>query len=272
MDVVEAHRRVTGARARVVTYLEEVIREREALMARGRRARSRAVQRALAERIAQTLRQERQWARLLLLLDRLLAVLGMYLYAREMQDRGTLRQLQRVDWDVILRQVESTVIARADTQIRLNALLDALGAPSLPSVHRTVPARPLGEEIALVKSVPDGDGLILADGRRVRYIGIDAPEVWNRWRGGAEPFAREAKALNERLVAGKRVRLVRDIVDRDKYGRLLRYVYVGNVFVNAEMVRQGLARAFRVPPNEVHAALFERLEREARRQKRGMWR
>ncbi len=271
MDVVEVHRRVTRARARVITHLEEAIREREALMARGRRARSRAAQRALAERIVQTLRQERQWARLLLLLDRLLAALGMYLYAREMQDRATLRPLQRVDWDAVVRQVESIVTARADAQARLNALLDAMGAPSLPPAPRAVPARPPGEEMALVKSVPDGDGLLLADGRRVRYIGIDAPEVWNRWRGGTDPFAREAKTLNKRLVAGKWVRLVRDVVDRDKYGRLLRYVYVGDVFVNAEMVRQGLARAFRVPPNEVHAALFERLEREARRRRRGMW-
>ncbi len=269
MDVVEVHQRVMVARARVLAHLEETIREREALMARGARTPSRRLQAYLARRAIQLRRQERHWARWVLLLDRLLALLGQYLYAREMRDTPTLRTLRAVDWDTILRSVEAARAARADADASFSALLDAMGVPALP--NRAPPQPPAAVEVALVKSVPDGDGLVLADGRKVRYIGIDAPEIWNRWRGSTDAFAHEAKALNERLVKGKRVRLVRDIVDRDKYGRLLRYVYVGDVFVNAELVRQGLARAFRVPPNDTHATLFEQLEQEARRKKRGMW-
>lgn len=124
-----------------------------------------------------------------------------------------------------------------------------------------------------VSWVIDGDTVRVKIGDRtepVRYIGINAPEVSNPpqpW----EYAGREARDVNALLVARKKVRLELDAHDRDAYGRLLAYVYVGDMLVNAEMIRRGYANALTVPPNVKHEALFARLEREARQGKQGLW-
>jgi len=105
---------------------------------------------------------------------------------------------------------------------------------------------------------------------RVRYIGIDTPETKHPSRG-IEPYGPEATEANRRLVRGQMVRLEFDIQARDQYGRLLAYFYVGEVMVNAELVRQGCALLSTYPPNVTHEALFVRLQREAREAKRGLW-
>jgi micrococcal nuclease len=119
-----------------------------------------------------------------------------------------------------------------------------------------------------VVSITDGDTIRvrLASGReeRVRYIGIDTPE-----RGDC--FSRRATAVNARLVAGGEVRLERDADERDRYGRLLAYVYAGDVFVNRELVRRGVAQPLTVPPNVRHADEFRRLAERARREGSGLW-
>jgi endonuclease YncB( thermonuclease family) len=125
-------------------------------------------------------------------------------------------------------------------------------------------------EIALVRHVPDGDGLELADGRRVRYLGIDAPEVGGQ-HGHSQPWAEEAKAFNERLVLGREVRLVRDVSDVDPHGRLLRYVFCDGMFVNAQLLLAGLARLMIIPPDTRHAALLERCQAAAQQARVGMW-
>jgi len=81
----------------------------------------------------------------------------------------------------------------------------------------------------------------------------------------------EAKAVNVGLVEGQTVRLVKDVSETDRYGRLLRYVYVGDIFVNAELVRQGYANAATYPPDVAYADLFVQLEAEARAAGRGCW-
>ena len=101
---------------------------------------------------------------------------------------------------------------------------------------------------------------------RVRYIGVDTPE-----RTGGECYADEATAYNARLVAGRDVRLVLDAEERDRYGRLLAYVYADGVFVNAELVREGYAQPLTVPPNVRFEDRFARLARDARRAERGLW-
>ena len=131
------------------------------------------------------------------------------------------------------------------------------------------PARGPAVEWATVKRVPDGDGARLEDGRRVRYLGIDAPET--DYFGRTERYAEEAKALNHRLVVGKRVRLERDQSDTDPYDRLLRYVWVGDTFVNAELVQKGVAYALPVPPDTRHEALLSSLEEAAHHAGRGLW-
>ena len=125
---------------------------------------------------------------------------------------------------------------------------------------------------AQVVHVTDGDTVeVLLDGRTedVRYIGIDTPEVDPSI--GVECFGHQASELNARLVGGRRVRLVFDDELRDRYGRLLAYVYVGKLLVNAEIVRRGYARTLTIPPNTDRAALFARLERDAGRAGSGLW-
>jgi micrococcal nuclease len=89
---------------------------------------------------------------------------------------------------------------------------------------------------------------------------------------GEEPGGREAAEVNRRLVAGRLVRLELDVQARDRYGRLLAYVWVGDTMVNAELVRLGYAQVMTVPPNVRHQALFLALQRDARSAHRGLWR
>jgi micrococcal nuclease len=99
----------------------------------------------------------------------------------------------------------------------------------------------------------------------VRYLGIDSPEI-------DEFYYLEAKQMNAELLNGREVRMEKDITDKDKYGRLLRYVYAGDTFVNAEMVRQGCAWATAYPPDIKYLVYLDSLEKEARQLKRGLWR
>ena len=120
---------------------------------------------------------------------------------------------------------------------------------------------------ARVIEVIDGDTIVIEGGYRVRYIGIDAPEV----HPDLEAFGMEAWQANCQLVESKTVRLEKDTSETDRYDRLLRYVWVDNTMVNAEMVRQGMARARAYPPDTRYQNYLEQLEGEARETKRGMW-
>lgn len=121
--------------------------------------------------------------------------------------------------------------------------------------------------------VTDGDTIVVEiDGKRerIRLIGIDTPETKHS-RRGPEPLADEATdALREHL-GRHRLELRFDAEERDHYGRLLAYVYANDVFVNEAMVRDGWARALRVPPNVRHAKRFDRLAQDARRRRLGIW-
>ena len=119
-------------------------------------------------------------------------------------------------------------------------------------------------EQALVTSVIDGDTVELEDGRHVRYLGIDTPEL-------GEPYADEATARNKELVEGKTIELQRGDRDQDEYGRLLRYVYVDGVFVNAELIAQGYAKAYIFDPDERYSQVLVQLEQYAKMRQRGLW-
>lgn len=121
-----------------------------------------------------------------------------------------------------------------------------------------------GEYEVLVSRVIDGDTIEVLGGERIRYIGIDAPET-------GEYFAAEAVEKNRELVEGKRVRLESDVEDRDEYGRLLSYVWLDDIMVNAELVRLGCAYSYSLVPNVKYRQLFLQLEREARKLRRGLW-
>jgi len=119
-------------------------------------------------------------------------------------------------------------------------------------------------EEALVVRVIDGDTVELADGRRVRYLGIDTPEQ-------GEFYAAEATTTNRELVEGKLVELQQGNRDCDGYGRLLRYVYIDGIFVNAELVAQGYAIAYIFDPDEKYSQVLVRLEQYAKLRQRGLW-
>jgi micrococcal nuclease len=143
-------------------------------------------------------------------------------------------------------------------------------------VAATASAQPTGGPLlqGVVVRIVDGDTIhVQIDGRveKVRYIGVNTPEVHHPSRG-EEPGGREATAVNSGLVAGQPVRLELDVQLRDRYGRLLAYVWVGDVMVNAELVRRGYAQVMTIPPNVRYQELLLKLQREAREAGRGLWR
>jgi micrococcal nuclease len=157
-----------------------------------------------------------------------------------------------------------------ETLAALITILLAWWSPTTPS------AAPPTESTAEVVSVIDGDTIIVTlNGQEetVRYIGIDTSEP--RREGIPECGSREATEFNRALVAGKTVRLVADAEDRDRYDRLLRYVYVGEganeQFVNAELLRAGWAKTLTIPPNDSFASDFQRLATEAQSVPVGSW-
>jgi len=124
-----------------------------------------------------------------------------------------------------------------------------------------------------VVRIVDGDTIYvrLADRvEKIRYIGVNAPEIHHPLKG-QEPGGREAAAVNRHLVGGRHVRLELDVRTRDRYGRLLAYVWVGDTMINAELVREGYAQVMTVPPNVKYQELFVTLQREARHAGRGLW-
>ena len=126
------------------------------------------------------------------------------------------------------------------------------------------------KERYLVTHVIDGDTIQIEGGEKVRYIGIDTPETVHPSKA-IQCFGKEASRYNSELVMGKLVTLVKDISDTDKYGRLLRYVYIGDEFVNLTLVQNGYAYATSFPPDIAHAANFRRAENTAREAKKGLW-
>jgi micrococcal nuclease len=126
---------------------------------------------------------------------------------------------------------------------------------------------------AYVTRVVDGDTIeVRLDGRLedVRYIGVDTPETVKPGTP-VQCFGPRASSFDHRLVEHRRVRLVFGVERRDVYGRLLAYVYLGDRFVNAELVRRGLARTLTIPPNDRFATYLKRLEIAAARAGRGLW-
>jgi micrococcal nuclease len=176
----------------------------------------------------------------------------------------------------------------------MRALLISLVAlvacgPQVSLTHQapaTFPSEPGGFEAATVERAVDGDTIEVSvtgggdgPGRGsavageiydVRLIGIDSPESV-RPGTPVECFGKEAAAAAAALLEGESVRMVKDVEDKDRYGRLLRYVYLGDEMANARLVLNGYASAYTYPPNVRHADLLVSLQREARRSDLGLW-
>ncbi len=126
-----------------------------------------------------------------------------------------------------------------------------------------------------VQRVVDGDTIVVSapgGSERVRYIGIDTPESVAPGRP-VECYGPQASAANRRLVAGREVKVVPGAEPRDRYGRLLAYVYTdgGRRFVNARLVRSGAADTLAIEPNTEYAGELASLRRKAQAEGAGLW-
>ena len=136
--------------------------------------------------------------------------------------------------------------------------------PSTPIRNETN----IGE--VLVTRVIDGDTIQIEGGAKVRYIGIDTPETVDP-RTSVQCFGKEAAAKNRGLVEGKRVRFEKDVSETDKYGRLLRYVFIGETFVNETLVREGYAFSSPYPPDVKYQDVFDKAAKFAKANDKGLW-
>lgn len=116
----------------------------------------------------------------------------------------------------------------------------------------------------MVTEVIDGDTIVLSNGDRIRFIGMNTPEEGMYFYG-------EARDVLEIMILRKEVRLEKDISDSDQYGRKLRYVYCDGIFVNLEMVKRGFANIFTYPPDVKYTEEFLEAERYARENDLGLW-
>ncbi len=145
-------------------------------------------------------------------------------------------------------------------------VLPGCGIPTASDLDGAEPA-------ALVVRVVDGDTIqVRLSGKEVtvRYIGINTPESVDP-RRPAERFGKEAADRNRQLVQGKLVQLERDVSETDRFGRLLRYVWLDGTLVNAVLVQEGYARAVSYPPDVKYQERLREAERYARASKRGLW-
>ena len=129
-------------------------------------------------------------------------------------------------------------------------------------------------QIKVIEAI-DGDTVKLSGGRLLRYIGIDTPEVrikkGDKFVYDPQPFALDAKEFNRRLVEGKTARIEFDVEGKDRYGRMLGYLFIDDTLVNAKLVEAGLAVLYTKPPNVKYTDLFVSLQKEARKKKKGLW-
>src|SRR3989344_2433851 len=119
-------------------------------------------------------------------------------------------------------------------------------------------------ESAEVRFVVDGDSFELDTDERVRLIGADAPEH-------GELYYTDAREALKKLIEGRTVRLERDVSHCDPYGRLLRYAYIDDIFINERLAREGYVRVRTYPPDTLHQDILNSGETEARANKRGIW-
>jgi micrococcal nuclease len=135
-----------------------------------------------------------------------------------------------------------------------------------------------------VERVVDGDTLKLSGCQRVRLIGVDTPEVHESQKLTRDAsrsrkdvaaiigLGKKAAAFTRQLVEGKKIRLEYDVKKKDRYGRLLGYVYLEDgTFVNARIMEEGYGQVMTIPPNVKYADYFLKLQRQARESGKGLW-
>ena len=128
-----------------------------------------------------------------------------------------------------------------------------------------------GKSTGLVIRILDGDTVELKDGRKIRYLHVDTPEISRSENGKHECFGEEAKELNTQLVLDRVVNLEYDLNCYDRFDRTLAFVSVDNRMVNKILVERGYGELMIISPNNKYEEEFEILEEEARKVKAGIW-
>lgn len=146
---------------------------------------------------------------------------------------------------------------------------EVVGAQASP-INSSSPAASSNPQLLKVTKVVDGDTIQIEGGKTVRYIGIDTPETVDP-RRGVQCFGKEASSKNKELVLGKEVRLEKDVSETDRFGRLLRYVYVGELMINETLVKEGFAQASSYPPDVKYQEKFRAAQEDAQKNKKGLW-
>ncbi len=166
-----------------------------------------------------------------------------------------------------------TLSRRPIAPVPIATIASAPTSSPSPTPMPTSSATPSRFVEAQVVGIVDGDTIRVSLGGQeysVRYIGMDCPEIEHPDEP-AQPWGPEASAANATLVAGRIVRLEKDVSETDTHDRLLRYVYIGDVMVDRELVRLGLARAKAYPPDTTHQPELIAAENEARIAGVGLW-
>lgn len=127
-----------------------------------------------------------------------------------------------------------------------------------------------------VLEVVDGDTIRLSNGKLLRYLGLDTPELRIKEKNGnfiyrPQPFSLEAKEFNRKLVEGKFIRIEFDTEKTDSYGRLLGYCFLEDTFINVCLVEEGYAVIYARSPNLRYSEVFAVAQKKARKAKKGLW-
>lgn len=156
--------------------------------------------------------------------------------------------------------------------------------PNIPTPQVESIQKEASQVGVLVTKVIDGDTIEIETGEKVRYIGVDTPETVDP-RRPVGCFGKEASNKNKELVEGKRIILEADKEDKDKYGRLLRYIFLPiengpaspamrgeqMLFVDDYLIREGYGKLLIIPPDVKYQDQFIQAQTEARQEKRGLW-
>lgn len=189
----------------------------------------------------------------------------------KIESQSQSKQVAVVNKQSLDKSIIQTTITKKLEIINDSKQIEPTNKPTLKT-EQTPTSSPIqaNEVTYLVTRVIDGDTIEIEGGQRVRYIGIDTPETVDP-RKPVQCYGQEASNKNKELVAGKRVRLEKDISNTDKYGRLLRYIYIGDEFINNTLVLQGFAVSSSYPPDIKYQDIFRKSQQEAIDSNRGLW-
>jgi micrococcal nuclease len=170
------------------------------------------------------------------------------------------------------------VIAATNVKVELNPQfkdywqqVTAFTNPLTPEIQGKIGQKDdRGFEYAYVQEAIDGDTVKLSDGRKLRYVGVDTPELHHPTKG-EQCFGEKAYQQNKSLVEHQLVTLEKDVSETDKYGRLLRYIWLGDKLINQELVSEGYAVARSFPPDIARQDILRQAEKSAREQQKGLW-